>query len=151
MKLNQVPGIFEKLLELTLEFLSGSGWVSESSMPNFGQHTKHSKNLALKLSRCQIPQYFGATFECRAFSIENSVHHQTLVPKFPGVFTQEPLTKLGYQSSVGIPQGEPFLFSFSACGLGWQKRLVSGYIGGENRSLMTKKKSGYSHCIQICP
>lgn len=47
MKLNQVPGIFEKLLELTLEFLFGSGWVCESSMLNFGQHTKHcKKNLA---------------------------------------------------------------------------------------------------------
>jgi hypothetical protein len=46
MKLNQVPGIFQKLLELTLEFLSGSGWVCESLMPNFGQHTKHFKNSA---------------------------------------------------------------------------------------------------------
>jgi hypothetical protein len=40
MKLNQVPGIFEKLLELTLEFLSGRGWVCERLMLNFGEQTK---------------------------------------------------------------------------------------------------------------
>jgi hypothetical protein len=48
MKLNQVSGIFEKLLELTLEFLSGMGWVCESLMLNFGQHAKHSKKFGIE-------------------------------------------------------------------------------------------------------
>jgi hypothetical protein len=97
-------------------------------MPNFGQHTKHSKNSASNFHDAKFlgtlePLSGVELFPSRIPSITKlwwqnfggkvwwlflvGTIHQTLVSKFPGVSMYEPHAKLWCRSSVGIPHMVP--------------------------------------------